>query len=539
MESKWPFILIFLGLIFGLGFTISMLERTNVMNNWTNRRCDIPVVMAAMFFKPDSDPRSKGDFAKDNFDFCLKSYIEKFTSFFLAPIMGMFGKLLNISTGSLDAVSTIRGIATKLYDVLLGFLDQYYRRFNASVFEMSRIIQFLRMAVNRANGIVVSMLYTAMTLFRGMLNTIQFVIKVVLIICGILLAIIIILIFILFPFIPMIMSVLGAIIATVLILVMVISGAVGEEAQSDRNGFCFSESSKILVKSKDGTEKYVSIKNIKIGQELGGGCGKVTAVIRMDGNDILLHNLEGVYVSGSHVVKGTDGVWKLVEQDERAKQTDQVSKILYCFNTTSHTIPVYSSELTKKNGKDSIVIFRDWEELADNDEKGQFIWSYLILKKLNKNSNYSKWKEGLKANSELPLLGLNTLVKTANGFKKIGEVYVSFERVLDRDGKEQDVLGVIDGMIEGVKESDSGIWNTELFEDLNGTWVKGKNGVVNGNSILYGKTLITTSGEFIIWDEINKKEKVVRDFTDIGHKSIHETYPFVSERLRFTESQSL
>jgi hypothetical protein len=383
------------------------------------------------------------------------------------------------------------------------------------------------------------MLYTGITLFRGMLNAIQFVIKVILIICGILLAIIIILIFVLFPFIPMIMSVLGAIIATVLILVMIISAAVGEEARSDRKGFCFSEDSKIFVKSKDGTEKYVSVKNVKIGQELGGGCGKVTAVIRMDGKDVTLHNLEGIYVSGSHVVKGTDGIWKLVEQDERAKQTDNTSKILYCFNTTSHTIPVYSAELTKKNGKDSIILFRDWEEIEDNDEKGQFIWSYLILKKLNKNSNYFKWKDGLKASSEIPLIGLKTLVKTANGFKKIEEVFVSFESVLDRDGKEQEVLGVIDGMIEGVKESDSEIWNTELFEDQNGTWIKGKNMVVKGNGVLYGKTLITTSGEFIIWDEINKKEKVVRDFTDIGHKSIHETYPFVSERLRFTESQSL
>jgi hypothetical protein len=34
--------------------------------------------MAAMFFKPDSDPRTSGDFAKDNFDFCMKTYIDKF-----------------------------------------------------------------------------------------------------------------------------------------------------------------------------------------------------------------------------------------------------------------------------------------------------------------------------------------------------------------------------------------------------------------------------------------------------------------------------
>ena len=45
-------------------------------------------------------------------------------------------------------------------------------------------------------------------------------------------------------------------------------------------------------------------------------------------------------------------------------------------------------------------------------------------------------------------------------------------------------------------------------------------------------TIITESGEFIIWDEIEKKERVVRDFTEVGYKTIHETYPFVASRLR-------
>ena len=86
MESKWPFMLITFGLIFALGLTISKLERTSVMNNWTDRRCELPVVMAASFFKPADDPRSTGEFAKDNFDFCMKSFIDKFMTIFMAPM---------------------------------------------------------------------------------------------------------------------------------------------------------------------------------------------------------------------------------------------------------------------------------------------------------------------------------------------------------------------------------------------------------------------------------------------------------------------
>ena len=71
MESKWPFMLITFGLLFALGLTIANLEKTVVMNNWTDRRCDLPVMAAAAFFKPDGDPRTGSGFATDNFEFCM------------------------------------------------------------------------------------------------------------------------------------------------------------------------------------------------------------------------------------------------------------------------------------------------------------------------------------------------------------------------------------------------------------------------------------------------------------------------------------
>jgi hypothetical protein len=479
-----------------------------------------------MFFKPNSDPRSKGDFAKDNFDFCMKSYVEKFIAFFMTPINALFGKHFNIATAIIDMINTIREIAQKLYNILLGFLDQYMRRFNAGVFEMSRVVQFLRMAMRRANAMVMSMLYTGITMFRGMLNTIQFVIKVILIICGILLAIIIILIFILFPVIPLILSVLGAIIATVLALVMVIAGEVANEASSDRSGFCFAQDTRILVK-KDGKEVLVSVKDIKIGDELGNSCGKVTAVIQMDGKEVPLFNINGVHVSGSHLVFGTDGQWKSVSKDERAKPIDNRSDILYCFNTTTHNIPVAAS-----NG---VILFRDWEELEDDDVKGQYTWNYIILKTLNKHSNYTKWEAGLKSYSDIPLAGSNIKVKTKDGFVEISKL-VLFGSVLDRNGVEQRILGIVNAEVDDVSDI-NGKWHTELYEYNDDAWIKGRSTVQKGDKSVCGITIITESGEFIIWDEDEKREKIVRDFTDIGHKEIHKTYPMVASRLRSDASQ--
>lgn len=520
--------LIAFGLVFALGLTIASLERTGVMNNWDKRRCELPVAMAARFFKPDWDPRSKGEFANDNFDFCMKTYIDKFMALLMTPINALFGKHANLAGDAIGMVDTIRKIAASMFNALLGFLDTYFRKFNASVYEMSRVIQYLRMAMRRANAVVVSMLYTGITMFRGLLNTIQFVIKVILIICGILLAIIIILIFVLFPFIPMILAVLGAIVATVLALVMVIAGEVGAEASSDKSGFCFSGWTMVATVDKDGKEVAKPVSELKIGDELAQGCGKITTIIQMDGTEIPLYHLNGIMVSGSHLVKGTDGQWKSVSQDERAVKTHVESSILYCFNTTTHNIPVYSD-------KKEVIMFRDWEEIEDDDEKGQYEWNYIVLKMLNKFTNYNLWKDSLKITTNIPLMSGKTKVKTQDGFIPIESMFIGLKHIVDTKGNKYKVLGIVKGEVEEVdamKTKELEIWNTELYEYVNEVWIKTKSKVVPGTDKMEGMTIITESGEFIIWDENEKKERVVRDFTEVGYKTIHETYPFVASRLR-------
>lgn len=529
MDAKWPFILIAFGLVFALGLTIASLERTGVMNNWDKRRCDLPVAMTARFFKPDSDPRTKSEFSNDNFDFCMKQYINKFMTLLMTPINALFGKHANLAGDAIGMVNTIRNIASSMFNALLGFLDTYYRKFNASVYEISRVMQYLRMAMRRANAVVISMLYTGITMFRGLLNTIQFIIKVVLIICGIMIAIIIILFFVLFPFIPIILSALGAIITTVLSLAMVMGGEVSAQASHDKGGFCFSGRTIIATVDKNGNEVQKPVSDIKIGDNLADDCGKVTTIIEMDGKDIPLYNLKGILVSGSHLVKGTDGEWKSVSNDERAFQTDIESSILYCFNTTTHNIPVFT------DSKSEIIHFRDWEEIADDDQKGQYEWNYIVLKMLNKLSNYESWKDSLTLTTTIPLISSNTKIKYDCGFIELEKLTIGINSILDSKGERQMVLGVVKGEVENVdleRIEKEGIWNTELFEKVDDVWIKSKSKLMHGNDNITGMTIITESGEFIIWDEKEQRERVVRDFTEVGYKTIYETYPFVASRLR-------
>ncbi len=538
--------LITFGLLFLLGLTISQLERNGVMRNWDKRRCEFPVMTAGMFFKPNDDPRSSAQFASDNFTFCMKQYVDNFIELAFAPFQTAFSKQTGVASDAMNMISTMRNIANSMYNAFIGFMQPYMRRFTSSVYEMGRIVQYLRLAIRRANAVMLSMLYQSLTVFRGMINFIQLVMKVILIICGIMLAIIIILIFVLFPFIPLILSVLGAIIATILAMVMVMAGSV-DQAVNMKQGFCFAKSTKILVRQSDGKEKFIPISSVKIGDVLGCNCGEVTAVIQMEGKDVTLYNLNGILVSGSHVVQTEDGHWNLVENDKRAVKSQNKSSILYCFNTSSHNIPVYSPEMTSAKPSKRVTLFRDWEEIPDEDEKGQYGWNYIILKTLNKYSNYNKWKDGMKPSNTIPVVSENTLVKTIRGYiqiKEINETHLSSNILCTRNSQPQTLLGVIDSIVTDVELNDEDMdpnntkeWHTELYEwnSEESVWVKGTTHLKDGKDSVKGKTFITSSGEFIIWDSVAKKDKIVRDFTDIGYTSIHQTYPYVAERLRLVK----
>lgn len=108
------------------------------------------------------------------------------------------------------------------------------------------------------------------------------------------------------------------------------------------------------------------------------------------------------------------------------------------------------------------------------------------------------------------------------------------DKVLNRENKESKVIGIIYGEVENIENGD-GKWTTELYEWKDNIWRKANNTLYNGNKTINGMYLITEDGEIIIMEEEKGIERIVRDFTEIGYDNIHQTYSFVSSRLRTTE----
>jgi hypothetical protein len=524
MDAKWPFALMTLGLFVLLGFVIAQMDRKSVMAHWATRRCELPVMAAGSFFKPELDPRTNGQFAKDNFEFCMKRVVDGFINLFMAPVNALFGKQVNLAGGAMGALNGIRNIAQVLYNTFSAYLAQYFRRFSSSFSEVSRMIQHLRNAASRISAIALSLVYAGLSFFRGMINAIQVVIRVVLIICAIMLIIIILLWFILFPVIPIIMSALTAVVITVMAMAGILSASLSADAADKKGGFCFATGSSVATAA--GT---TPVEDIKVGTELAHGCGTVSTVIIMEGDSIPLYDLKGILVSASHLVKGRDGRWKSVSEDDRAIPTDKKSEKIYCFNTTSNNIPLRASD-------DSIVLFRDWEEIANDDDNGQYIWNYMVSSILNKGAPYHLWEGNLRSYCENALVSQGVEVKTADGFVPIKDIQLS-DLILDETGEEQVVRGIVEGEMEGHSINDE--WVGELYVLKDGVWIREPSTLSSGERQQRGYSLMTEKGAIVIRHPVSKEECVIRDFTEVGYQMIHETYSFVETRLRMTESNKI
>jgi hypothetical protein len=314
----------------------------------------------------------------------------------MIPINAIMSQQFGIMDGAMEALGMIQTMLSTMYHAFTSYLGSFFGRFSSSVYEMSRIIQYLHMAVSRANAMAVSMIYTGLSVFRGMLNTIQTIIKVILIICGIMLVIIIILFLFFFEFIPLIIAALVAIASAVSLLSFIMPESTRNDAESNKSNWtCFATGTRIHRK---GEETGTCAEDIKVGDELSDG-SRVTAVIQSNGSQIELYDLLGIRVSGSHLVQQPNGEWKSVSSDKRAIQLKEVSPILYCFNTTSNCIPIQSPN------ENTTFLFRDWEEIGNDDHKGQYIWNYMISNMLNRGSANKAWKHNLKMDCEVALVG--------------------------------------------------------------------------------------------------------------------------------------
>jgi hypothetical protein len=498
----WPIFILTVGLLTCIGASIAAQERTSIMKNWDTLRCNPFVMFGSPYLKPDDDPRSASEFASDNFRYCAKELAQTTMALALAPFTALFNQHLSIGALVSQILESIFWLLKKLYEAFLSFIEPFLKKFQAIAYQAGIATKHLQTAFQRINAIMVSFIFVGLSAFQGMQNFIDTVINIILIICGIMLAIIIILFFILFPFIPLIITVLTVISAVVV-------GSAASTAADMKGGFCFAPETPVRLKT--GATKPIS--ELQVGDELDSAGGTVEGVLMFDGTDTPLYTLNGIRVSGSHLVQDEQGGWRSVASDPRAVPIQERVPLLYCLNTTRRIIPVVGSQ--------GPVQFRDWEEMEEEDEEGQRGWDELVRSMLGMDQEAT---ESSNHQGTFCLMSPAIRIRRQDGSCVRLEGVRIGDFVEDGKGGFTRVLGLVEGQVQGSSVARDSIWMSACIRKSEDKWARVTT-LGSGSDTQVGRHLITESGMF------QTEQGLVRDFTEVGYDRIQETYPFVADRL--------
>lgn len=497
------FVILNVALSIGLFFVLNNSSRLDIIAHWSEKRCDFDVLMGSFMYKPDLDSRSAFEFASENFNFCISSKAQDY-------LKTMFGSLYEVLKKQMDAadimtnvMKVMRAQLATIYQPFSKLMGNFWVKFKQIGFEASKSFQHIYMAMKKAAGTAVASIFIALSLQVAFMNTIDFVIKVIMIVLYILMA----LLFIFFlPILPLLVIVL----MTVAGIETAMPGSTGPMGSV----FCFHRNTRVIM--SNGKEEFIS--DLKPGDILDED-NLVQAVIEVPSED--LYNLDGILVSGYHCLyyNGSNGEEVVYVKDHpRAIKTDKKENTLWTLITQKREIPIMGSK--------GLLRFLDWDEIPDSREAEE-AWEKVAKGLLNKKHIYTSMT------SLVPLAApcLDRTIKVfvhQGGWRYLREVKVGDWIQSDESRAWAQVKGICERtVLSGIGSDGSRMSDGNWILDSNQVW-RHPEGKVDSQKWA-GLQLITDSGCFKIQLN-NRKEMVVRDFTEVGSNLILESHARV-ERL--------
>lgn len=468
-----------------------------VIKQWSERRCDIEIMVTAHLFKPKDDVRTGGEFAAENFQFCVRKTFRQIITTALIPVFMMLNQQLDVTESINEVLNRFRVMMANLIDGFMKLLDPFFKRFKTTGNQFAvNQMKFLS-AMGRAFGITQAALYIGMSLVTAIENFIHFVIRVVLIIMYIILGLMILIWFLILP----------VFVVIILTCQTIGNSPFGYLSKDVCGELCFDPQTRIQL--KDGTIK--SIGDCSVGDIFEDGT-VIEGVLQVNGEKEQMYSLDGIRVSGAHLVwSEEEEEWISVAEHPDAQTSFAKCPILICLRTSTRIIPLRGLQTTWN--------FRDWEELPMNLPTSDTIWDFLVSEILNEKPNQGSTPE------EIPLLRsiCKVLYKTGE-MRHLSEVSIG-DCIYSSEGFTK-VTGIYKGEAEFSADITDGVWLQELGSlDWRHSSLK-----TQERSKQKGIHLTTESGCF--WIQTNDVSGFVRDFTEVGVKNLPLTYNYTRKLLK-------
>ena len=507
-------ILVTVALGIGLSAADWFSYRGRVMDRWSELRCEPGVAASAAIYKPANDPRTPEQFARDNWSFCQKRYVQD-------GIRAAAAIPAELAAGTKEITDSAEGLVGSLgdlfydlwkfiYEAYSGFMDQM--KGAAKLFQ-NFMIQ-LHSIVGRLQAAAVSIAYGLISTIVALVNSVRVTLIVAIIIVGILTALQIILFFVLLPIEGLIITVSAVVSVAVVVISTAIAAAMVTEMFAP--GVCFARGTSVMLEG--GATK--PIETVRVGDALGAGA-RVTAVHQF-WSAAPLYDLAGVHVTGDHLVTHPDVPSTLipVRNHPAARLVPNglldafgVRRELWCLTTTTRRIPV--------RGAGGAVLFADWEEIPDGDQEQLRAWYREVWGTLNGRlppmrvgSRVLDAEGGLSPDCWIPV---STWWGTTR--RRAVDVRVG-DKVLDANGRPTEVVGRVvlagDQSTDAVELPDASGDGVQVVSVA--TWVRRADGVWAPAIAFRGREihpaqwihLYTEAGTFRVGDW------VVRDASEVG-----------------------
>jgi len=499
----FAFIALTIGLVFALAFAKASMNSAEVSRNWSKYKSDPLYMFSAYMFKPDDDPRSRFQFAADNFIDNIMDFIHKIFAVFLQPVMNIFRLFTNSLTQSSSGLFNIRMILGKMWTAFNSMTDIFMRRFYGVFHQLRVTFIKLNESMGKTFGIATSSIYAALSTIQSMLSVFDLMINICVAILIILAVFMIFLPFLLIPFIFLILMVTQ----------IIDRSGQGGQISGLAGVFCFTANTRVATPSGS-----IPISEVKLGTVLADQ-QVVKGVFDFQQHAKDMYNVHGVIVSGSHIVYTKEGkACHVSDHPDAIPYTGDVSEV-YCLMTSNRRIPIV--------GNNGILQFADWEEL-DSEDDGLDSWNAIVYTLLNKKersvspNNHNIHSEScFSAETRVSTVFGNRAIETIRPGTYVHNGFGGLSRVTG-------VVRIHGSEITGTYQYDStttlsaGAW---MYKD--GIWQQPKYvnvKLATENQIWY--SLFTESGTFVVGNEL-----VVRDFTDVGSDNIDKTYPMVINEL--------
>ena len=386
MYGNSVFIFIFITLFVFLVYSYCqiMQKKEAIADDWVNQRCK-PQNMPFAGFITHPEGTTPFQYTNENFQYCVQNILTNITSYALEPFQFMITAITDIFNSMNSSIQNIREVINKLRNNMKEFTENILSRVLNVMIPIQKMFIALMDTFNKIQGIMTGGLYTML----GTYNTLQSLMGAILeLIIKVLITLVVIIVGLwvlpfTWPAAASMSAVFLAIAIPLSIIIVFMKEVLHIKSSSIPKLRCFDRKTKIFL--YDNTFKF--IEDVKIGDTCLDG-SVITAKIKVTSEELDMYNLNGIIISGCHIIKYNNN-WIPVREHPCSIRIHRYNEpYLYCLNTSTKTIVLNN------------ITFTDWDEIYDDNL--EFILNY---KTIGTTDNISKTLDnGFSKNTKINLL---------------------------------------------------------------------------------------------------------------------------------------